>query len=109
MGPDRTYPASAWCWITAKSSTADSETVIIDLLDTFEPVRQALLRASAERDLSVQINLVISMYGEVVVGGDGQSWIDIPTPALGLSVETLRRLASFDCGLDVDQYIIPPD
>jgi hypothetical protein len=49
------------------------------------------------------------MHGSAVTEDEGRTWTDVPTPALSLPWETVQRLASLHCDLDIDQYVYAPD
>lgn len=105
----RARPYSAWIWKTAERVEHDSELLIQEVLDIFEPLAGRLAEARAEWGLDVQVGLVISMYGSIESNPDGSSRAVVSTPALYLSPETLRRLAELGCALDIDTYVIAPE
>jgi hypothetical protein len=105
----RVRPYSAWMWETAERVEHDSELLIQEVLDTFEPVADELADARAGWSLDLRVGLVISMYGSIEADPDGTSGAMVSTPALYLSPETLRRLAELGCALDIDSYVIAPE
>jgi hypothetical protein len=105
----RVRPYSAWMWETAERVEHDSELLIQEVLDTFEPVAAQLAEARAGWNLDFQVGLVISMYGSIEADPDGTSGAMVSTPALHLSPKTLRRLAELGCALDIDSYVIAPE
>jgi hypothetical protein len=105
----RVRPYSAWTWETAERVEHDSELLIQEVLDTFEPVASQLAEARAAWSLDLQIGLVISMYGSIEADPGGTSGAVASTPALYLSPETLRRLTALGCALDIDTYVIAPE
>ncbi len=104
----RVRPYSAWIWETAERVEHDSELLIQEVLDTFEPLAGQLAEARAGWGLDVQVGLVISMYGSIESDPDGSSGAVVSTPALYLSPGTLRRLTELGCALDIDTYVIAP-
>jgi hypothetical protein len=105
----RVRPHSLWIWETPERVEHDSEVLIREVLETFEPLAGQLSEARSGWDLELQIGLVISMYGSIEVDPDGTSGAVVSTPALYLSPETLRRLTALGCALDVDTYVIAPE
>jgi hypothetical protein len=105
----RVRPYSAWMWETAERVEHDSELLIQEVLDTFEPVAGQLAEAQAGWNLDLQIGLVISMHGKIEEDPDDTSRVGVSTPGLYLSPDTLRRLAEIGCALDIDNYVIAPE
>jgi hypothetical protein len=105
----RVRPYSAWIWKSAERVERDSDLLIQEVLDTFEPLAGQLAEARAGWGLDVQVGLVISVYGSIESDPDGSSGAVDSTPALYLSPETLRRLAELGCALDIDTYVIAPE
>jgi len=105
----RVRPYSAWMWTTPERVEHDSELLIQEVLDTFEPVADELREARARWSLDVQVDLSISMYGSIEADPDGSSGAVVSTPAFYLSPETLRRLTGLGCALDIDHYVIAPE
>lgn len=105
----RVRPFSAWIWKTAERIEHDSELLVQEVLDTFEPLAGQLTEARTRWGLEVQVGLVISMYGSIEAAPDGSSGAVVSTPTLYLSPATLRRLADLGCALDVDTYLIAPE
>jgi len=105
----RVRPFSMWVWQTVERVEHESELLVQEILDFFEPVAGALAEAVARWGLEFQVGLVISMYGSIEQDPDGRPGAVVSTPALYLSPRTLSRLAALNCGLDVDTYVIAPE
>lgn len=99
---------TVWWWETEEQTTRDTEAVVIEVLDRFEPVLQQLGDAKTELDLHLVLGVVISMYGVIETDPDGEVSADAATPAFALSVETLQRLGRLGADFDVDQYVFAP-
>lgn len=104
----RTRTHTVWWWETPERAGPDSEALVREVLDTFEPVVDALVNASADWGLELVLGLVIHMNGTIEID-NGSPWADVPTPGLALSLETVERLARLRCHLDVDQYVSAPE
>lgn len=104
----RVRPCTIWWWQTPDRPEVDSEVLVCEVLDRFEPGAQAIREAADQTKLDVVLGLIIYMIGDIKVDGD-EPWADVPTPALGLSRETIERIAQLGCHLDVDQYVSAPD
>jgi hypothetical protein len=105
----RIRPYSAWKWETARRVEPDTELLIHEVLATFEPVAAQLDEARNTFGLEFQVGVVISMYGSIQIEPDGTTGAVVSTPALYLSLGTLRRLANLGCALDIDTYVIAPE
>lgn len=104
----RARPHSLWTWETPERVERDSEVLIREVLDTFEPLAASLTEARSRWDLDLQIGLVVSTYGPTEVDPDGIRGAVVSTPGLYLSPETLRRVAALGCALEVDTYVVAP-
>ena len=104
----RIRPCTVWWWQTPDRQAVDSEVLVCEVLDLFEPVAQASEDAAAATEIDVVLGLVIHMIGDINTE-DEEPWADVPTPALALSRETVERMAKLGCHLDVDQYVSAPD
>lgn len=105
----RVHPFSSWVWQTVERVEHDSELLVQEILDIFEPAAGQLAEAGARWSLEFQVGLVISMYGSIEQDPDGTPGAVVSTPALFLSPATLRRLSALNCALDVDGYVIAPE
>jgi len=105
----RVRPYSLWMWETPERVEHDSEVLIHEVLDTFEPLAGQLSQARSDWGLEFQIGLAISMHGSIEVDPDGTLDAVVSTQALYLSPETLRRLTALGCALDVDTHVIAPE
>ncbi|MFG1911667.1 DUF4279 domain-containing protein [Kribbella sp. NPDC048928] len=105
----RIHRATVWWWEGRERVERDSEALVLEVLDVFEPVAEQLAEAIRRWGLTVEIGLVISMYGVVRTDSDNEIGVDLSTPALAFSAETLRRLVRLGATLDIDQYVIAPE
>ena len=97
-----------WWWQSPDSVDRDSEVLVRQVLDRFEPVVEDLLRLRDQWDLEIQLGLVVWMNGSLETAEDGHVYGNVPTPALAFSKETVARLARLNCGFDVDLYVSVP-
>jgi hypothetical protein len=102
----RVRPFNMWMWETPERVEPDSEVLVREVLERFEPVAGRLAEAGTRWGLSFQVGLVISTYGSTGLEPEGTPGAVVPAPALYLSSETLRRLSALDCALDVDTYVV---
>ena len=100
---------SAWIWETEEVPGYDSEAVLCTVLDRFGAQTRTIRDLCREHGLTVDVGLVVSMYGDVAAGEDGVMGADVATPALHFSAATLQRLTALGASLDIDQYVIAPD
>jgi hypothetical protein len=103
----RVARCSSWQWSTPQRIEFDSEVLVREVLDTFDPADTELARVRTTWGLELVLGLVVHMYGAAVTD-EGESWTEIPTPGLALSLETLQRLTRRGCDLDIDQYVHAP-
>lgn len=108
MESGRTRPFSAWMYETADRVETDTEVVVQELLDKFEPVARELREGRTRWGLDLQVGLVISMYGAIQIDPDGATGAVVATPALYFSPRTLARLTELGCSLDIDTYVVAP-
>lgn len=104
----RVRPCTVWWWQTPDRREVDSEVLVREVLDRFEPVAHVVREAAGTTKLDVVLGLIIYMIGEIQLEDD-EPWADVPTPALALSRETIERIGRLGCHLDVDQYVSAPD
>lgn len=95
---------SAWLWATPERDERDSEVLVLEVLEMFEPVAGTLAQIRSERGLDLTVGLVIHMFEEQAAGG---GWV--PTPALSFDARTVSRLAALGCHLDFDLYVDSAD
>ena len=105
----RRRAATVWWWETRERVEWDSEALVLEVLEVFEPVAEQLAEARRRWGLTMQVGLVISMYGMIQTDPDNEIGVDVSTPALAFAMETLRRLVRLGASLDVDQYLIAPE
>ena len=105
----RVRPHSLWSWETPERVERDSEVLIREVLDTFEPLAASLTEARSRWDLDLQIALVISTYGSAEGDPEGTRGAVVSGPALYLSPETQRRVSALGCALEVDTYVVAPE
>lgn len=106
MQSGRTRPFSAWMYETVGRIEPDTEVVVQEVLDKFEPVAPELREARTRWGLELQVGLVISMYGSIQIDPDGATGAVLATPALYFSPPTLGRLTELGCSVDIDTYVI---
>ncbi|WP_353952142.1 DUF4279 domain-containing protein [Knoellia sp. S7-12] len=104
----RVRPFSAWMWSTADQVEVDTEVLIREVLDNFEPMAK-VDEARGRFGLEFKMDVVIEMYGHLDIEPDGTTGAVVATPALYLSPGTLLRLTRLGCGLDIDTYVIAPE
>lgn len=103
----RVRPCTLWLWQTQERQEVDSEALVCEVLDRFEPVAaQVIEQARAAVEVDVVLGLIVYMIGDINTE-DEAPWADVPTPALALSRQTIARMAKLGCHLDVDQYVSP--
>jgi hypothetical protein len=78
---------------------------VLEVLETCEPAAEQLAEAGRRWGLRLEIGVVVSMYGVIQTAPDNEIGVDVSTPALAFSVETLRRVVRLGASLDVDQYL----
>ncbi|MEV5966206.1 DUF4279 domain-containing protein [Kribbella sp. NPDC051952] len=105
----RVRDVTVWWWETPERVEWDSEALVLEVLDAFEPVAEQLAEAVRRWGLTLVIGLVTSMYGVIQADSDNEIGLDVATPALAFSAETLRRLGRLGASIDVDLYVIAPE
>jgi hypothetical protein len=104
----RMRPCTLWLWQTPERQEVDSEALVCEVLDRFEPVARVIEQAAAAVKVDVVLGLIIYMIGDLNTA-DEAPWADVPTPALALSRATIVWMTKLGCHLDVDQYVSAPD
>jgi hypothetical protein len=108
MQSGRTRPFSAWMYETADRIEPDTEVVVQEVLDRFEPVAPELREARTRWGLELQVGLVICVYGSIRIDPDGATGAVVASPALYFSPRTLGRLTELGCSVDIDTYVKAP-
>jgi hypothetical protein len=100
-------PARSSAWDLAGSYTADydTESLVITLLDIFEPVAHHVHEVQRHFDIQAGVQVVVHMYGEIMMESGGEADFGITTPATRFSASTIGRLAGLGAWLDIDQYV----
>ena len=99
----RTRPATVWWWQSETQVDPDSELLVKQVLDTFEPVADRLDDAKARWGLKLEIGLVVSMF--LAKRGAEPAHTFAATPSMAFTHETLSRLTRFGASLDADLYV----
>ncbi|MFF5219394.1 DUF4279 domain-containing protein [Micromonospora sp. NPDC000442] len=97
----RIHRSSGWYVDVPQRDEYDTELLLTELLDVIEPHAEGLARARQMLALQAGVNVVIEMHS----GQDGAGDVLVTTPALHLTVGTIRRLATLHLWLDCDQYV----
>lgn len=100
----RTQVATVWWWQTETQSDPDSERLVKQVLDTFEPVAERLDEAKERWGLTFEIGLVVWMY-LAKRGDEDDTDAFAATPSMAFTRETLSRLTRFGASLDADLYV----
>lgn len=91
---------SSWTWQTPERAEPDGESLVLEVVRTFEPVSEVLAQLRSDYRVGVTVGLVVHMPESDAVGGTVVS-----TPALAFEPSTLSRLAALGCQLDFDLYV----
>jgi hypothetical protein len=100
----RHHLSTIWWWETAYQVGRDSEAMVLQVLDVFEPLVKRLDEAKARWGVALELGLVVTMYVATQVA-DGVPEVVAATPAMALSAETLGRLAGMGVSFDADLYV----
>lgn len=100
----RVREATLWWWETGDQVERDSERLVVQVLEKFEPVAGQLGQAKIRWGITLAVGLVVTMYVEAHEV-DGAIEVAAATPALFFSAETLSRLARLGASLDADLYV----
>ncbi len=94
---------SNWAYELPEKCTADTEEVVVALLDAIEPHAPGIAEACRALGLRAGVMVVIWMQG----GRDAAGDVIFCTPSLSFAERTIQRLARMHLSLDHDQYVTP--
>lgn len=95
---------SGWKYELPEVETFITEDVVIRLLEAIDPYAEGIAAACSTLGMTAGVMVVISTAGEC--GDDG---VVVSTPAIGYTVQTVRRLARLGLAVHHDQYLLLPE